>query len=79
MRWCHNIQSYPIEHFGFRKHLPVSVLELVDCQGYLADGGTKNASFICNIFLDHLKRIGPHKSIIDVIMFDEASNVQVAG
>ena len=35
--------------------------------------------FICNILLDHFKIIGPHKSIIDVIMFDGASNVQLAG
>ena len=57
----------------------MAVLELVDCQGHLADGGTKNASFICNKFLDHFKIINPHKSIIDVIMFDGASNVQLAG
>ena len=43
------------------KNLPVAVLELVDCQSHLADGGTKNASFICNRFLDHFKRIDPHK------------------
>ena len=61
------------------KNLPVAVLELVDCQGHLADGGTKNASFICNRFRDHFKRIDPHKSITDVIMFDGASNVQLAG
>ena len=57
----------------------MAVLELVDRQGHLADGGTKNASFIYNIFLDHFKRIDPHKSIIDVIMFDGASNVKLAG
>ena len=45
----------------------------------LEDDGTKNASFICNRFLDHFKRIDPHKSIIDVIMFDGASNVQLSG
>ena len=61
------------------KNLPVAVLELVDFQGHLADGGTKNATFICNRFLDHFKRIDPHKSIIDVIMFDGASNVQLSG
>ena len=61
------------------KNLPVALLELVDCQGHLADGGTKNTSFIFNRFLDHFKRIDPHKSIIDVIMFDGASNVQLAG
>ena len=56
----------------------MAVLELVNYQGHLADGSTKNASFICNRFLDHFKIIDPHKSIIDVIMFDGASNVQLA-
>ena len=55
------------------------VLELVDCQGHLADGGEKNASFICNRLIDHFKIIDHHKSIIDVIMFDGDSNVQLAG
>ena len=61
------------------KNIPVAVLELVDCQGHLAYCGTKNATFLCNRFLDHFNRIDPHKSIIDVIMFDGASNVQLAG
>ena len=56
----------------------MAVLELVDCQGHLVDGGTKNATFICNRFLDHFKGIDPHKSIIDVIMFYGDSNVQLA-
>ena len=60
-------------------NLPVAVLELVDLQGHLADGGIKNRIFICNIFLDQFKRIDPHKSITDVIMFYGASNVQLAG
>ena len=34
---------------------------------------------ICNRFLDHFKVIDPHKSITDVIMFDGASNVKLAG
>ena len=61
------------------KNIPVAVLELVGCQGHLAYGGTNNATFICNIFLDHFKRMDRHKSIIDVIMFDGASNVHLAG
>ena len=61
------------------KNLPVAVLELVYCQVHLADGGTKNETFICNRFLDHFKRIDPHKSIIDVIIFGGASNVQLSG
>ena len=60
-------------------NLPVAVLDLVDFQGHLADGGEKNGTFICNIFLDHFKIIDPHKSILYVIMFDGASNVQLAG
>ena len=34
---------------------------------------------MCNIFLEHIKIIDPHKSITDVVMFDGASNVQLAG
>ena len=61
------------------KNLPVAVLELVDCQGHLSDGEINNGTFICNRFLEHVKRIDPHKSITDVVMFDGASNVQLAG
>ena len=61
------------------KNLPVAVLELVDCQGHLADGGENNGIFICNIFLEHIRKIDPHKSITDFFMFDGASNFQLAG
>ena len=61
-----------------RKNLPVSILELFDCQGHLADGGEKNGTCIRNRFLEHIKRIDPHKSITDVVMFDGASNGQLA-
>ena len=61
------------------KNLPIAVLELVGCQGHLADGGINNGTFICNRFLGHFKIIDPHKSIIDVIMFDGDSNFQLAG
>ena len=61
------------------KNLPVALLELVDCQVHLADGGEKNGTFICNRFLEHIKIIDPHKSSTDVVMFDGASNVQLAG
>ena len=37
--------------------IPVVVLELVDCQGHLADGGKRNGIFICNIFLEHIKKL----------------------
>ena len=32
------------------KNIPVSVLEIVDCQGHLADGNKKDGTFICNRF-----------------------------
>ena len=60
-------------------NLPVAVLELFDFQGHLSDGGEKDGTFICNIFLEHMRKIGPHKSITDVAMFDGDSNVQLAG
>ena len=78
-RWrCHYFQNPTIEHFGFRKNISLPVLELVDCQGHLADSGGKYGSFICNRFLEHIRKIGPHKSITDVVMFDVASNVQLS-
>ena len=38
-----------------KKKLPVAVLELVDYQVHLEDGGEKNGTFICNRFLSTLK------------------------
>ena len=61
------------------KNLPVAVLELVDCQSHLADGGEKGGTFICNIFLEYMIKIDPHKSITDIVMFDGAPNIQLAG
>ena len=34
---------------------------------------------MCTRFLDHIKKIDPYKSIIYVVMSDEASNVQLSG
>ena len=61
------------------KNVPLAVLELVICQSHLADGGGKYGSFICNRFLEHIRKIDPHKSITEAFMFDGASNVQLAG
>ena len=38
------------------KHLPVSILELVDCQGHLTDGGEKDGVFICTSFIEHIQK-----------------------
>ena len=53
----------------------VAVLELVDFQGPLADDGVKYETFICNRFIEHIRKIDPHKSITDVVIFYGASNV----
>ena len=37
--------------------LPVAVLEIVDCQGHLSDGGKKDGNFICTRFIDHIKKL----------------------
>ena len=76
---CHYFHNYTIEHIDFRGNIPVPVLELVGFQGHLADGGRKGGSFICNRFLEQIKKIDPRKSITDVVMFDGALNLQHAG
>ena len=44
----------------YGKKIPVSVLEIVDCQVHLADGNKKYGKFICNQF--HMKEIDPTNS-----------------
>ena len=38
------------------KNIPVAVLEIVDCQGRLADGNKKDATLICNWFFESDER-----------------------
>ena len=59
--------------------IPVAVLEIVDCQGHLADSNKKDGTFICIQFFNDMKEIDPSKKISDIVMFDGASNVQLAG
>ena len=40
---------------NYVKNIPVAVLEIVNCQGHLADGNKKDGTFICNQFLKHMK------------------------
>ena len=39
----------------------------------------KYGTLICTIFLKHTRKIDPHKTITDVVMFDGASNIQLGG
>ena len=52
------------------KNIPVDVLEIVDCQGHLADGNKEEETFICNQFFNHTKEIYPAKTLSDIVMFD---------
>ena len=58
------------------KNITVYVLEIVDCWVHLAEGNKKDATFICNSFLNHMRESDPGKNLTDVIMFDGAFNVQ---
>ena len=54
-------------------------MEIVDFQGHLDDGNKKDGTFIFNLFFNHMKEIDPAKKLSDVVMFDGAPNVQLAG
>ena len=41
------------------KNIPVSVLDTFYCQGHLARGNKKDATFFCISFLKHMKEIDP--------------------
>ena len=60
------------------KNIPVDELELIDCQGHLSYGRENDGTFICNRFIEHRRTNDPYKSIIDFVMFDGASNAQLA-
>ena len=64
---------------AFSKNIPVDVLEIVDCQGHLADSNKKYGSFISNLFLNHMREIDPSKKLTDIVIFDGAPNVQLGG
>ena len=73
-----NLVQQDTKNFSI-KNISVAVLEIVDCQGHLADGNKKDRTFVCNRFLNHMKEIDPAKKLSDIVMFDGALNVQLAG
>ena len=44
------------------KNIPVDALDFVGCQVHLADGNKKDATFICNSFLNRMRDIDPGKN-----------------
>jgi hypothetical protein len=58
---------------------PAAVLEIVNCSSHLQNGGKKDASYIAGLFNPHLDDLDPNKTLVDLLYFDGASNVQKAG
>jgi len=61
-------------------HLPSACLEIIDCTGHLEAGGKKDAKYIANCFLPLIKQFElESENMVDLALFDGASNVQKAG
>jgi hypothetical protein len=61
-------------------HLPVAVLEIVDCSVQASGGNKKDAKYIASLFRSHIESMeSDHPKSTDVLFFDGASNVQLAG
>ena len=62
-------------HFE-KKPVPVALLETVDCQGHLADGGNKWNIYMYSIF-ESYERNWPRFFLSDIDMLDGNLNVQL--
>ena len=60
-------------------HERSAVLDIVDTTDHLAEGGTKNAEYLADLFAPRIKDIDPDKIYVDTVFFDGAANVQKAG
>ncbi len=60
---------------------PFALLEIVDCTDQMAKGGKKDATYLAGIVRPLIKWLEARakSNIVDLIMFDGASNVQLAG
>jgi len=65
---------------------PCALLEIVDCTSEMASGGKKSAQYICGLIKPIISRIemtknsqfSNHTGVVDLLLFDGASNVQKA-
>ena len=61
-------------------HLPVGCLRIVDCTGHLQADGRKDAAYIADLFVPHIREMEKTTpKCTDLVIFDGASNVQKAG
>ena len=61
------------------KNIPLSVLDIVYCQGDLSEGNNKYGILFCNLFLKQIKEIDRTKKLSGIVLFDGALNVKLAG
>jgi len=55
-------------------------IEIVDCSQHMEDGGRKNGKYIANQFHPYIVKCETHTpKVVDLVLFDGASNVQLAG
>ena len=61
-------------------HMPVALLEIVNCSKHASEGGKKDARYIASLFRPHIDETeAQFPSSTDVLFFDGAANVQKAG
>ena len=84
------IKKVPLMNFlASSPNNPVALLEIVDCTNEMASGGNKNAKYIAGLIKPIISRIettkdplckrnGDHRGVVDLLLFDGASNVQKA-
>jgi hypothetical protein len=54
-------------------------LDIHDCTGHMEEGGKKDAQYIYELMMKHIGNIDPKKNLVDMVIFDGASNMQKAG
>ena len=74
------VKKYPLANMlSMGIHCPPAVLEICDCTGHMQLGGKKDAKFIAGRFIPIIRSLDPNGFYSDVVFFDGASNVQLAG
>ncbi len=84
------IQKVPMMIFLWSSpNNPFALLDIVDCTSEMEKGGKKNAKYIAGLLKPIISRIEEtkdpnnqktdHREVVDLVLFDGASNVQNAG
>ncbi len=58
---------------------PQALCDVIDCSDYMADGGIKDARYICSKYIPVMQKFDPDGNRYDMVVFDGASNVQKGG